>query len=232
MMISILYLQIKYNNILMPKLPLLPDHNPKQSGFDAQRAAEETWEALLSAGVFVEGDFVFASGQHATLKADAEKLYSHTKQLETILGHFALHPCVQNADVLLYVPNGMREFVIRLSERLEKPIVHTIRKFGATTKYAFSFNSPSDQELATSAERPLIAEDVVTTLGSVAALRTLLPYDRTVYSLAILLRGEVNPDYQKGLKDDYLSQKEIPFDKDEFKKLLAIDPRYAINIEK
>jgi cytoskeletal protein CcmA (bactofilin family) len=37
------------------------------TGFNAQKAAEETWEALLGAGVFIEGEFTFASGITATL---------------------------------------------------------------------------------------------------------------------------------------------------------------------
>ena len=96
--------------------------------FNVQKAAEETWQALLSADVFIEGDFTFASGMQATLKADAEQLYHHPKQLAVVLGHFAAFPCVQDADVLLYVPDGWREFTTRLGHELAKPVAHTMRK--------------------------------------------------------------------------------------------------------
>jgi orotate phosphoribosyltransferase len=188
--------------------------------FNYERAADETWEALLSAGVFIEGAFTFASGTHATLKADAERLYSNPKQLGVILGHFATYPCVQDADVLLYVPDGMRQFITTLGRELETPVAHTQRTHNATTKYDFVFSSLEDEHLATSAKRPLIGEDVVTTLGSVAALRKLLPTQSPVHSLAILLRGTVKEEYRSGLDDHYLLTRHIPIDKFEFKRQL------------
>ncbi len=78
-------------------------------------------------------------------------------------------------------------------------------------------NSDTDKELATSAQLPVIGEDVVTTLGSVAAMRALLKPSQNVHSLAMLLRGTVIPKYQTGLVDHYLVKRKIPNDKDEFK---------------
>jgi orotate phosphoribosyltransferase len=194
--------------------------NLEQSDFNTQKVAEDIWEAMLSAEVFTEGKFVFASGLNATLKADFEKIYSHPKQLEVILGHFASFPCVQDADVLLYVPDGMRQFITTLGEILEKSVAATIRRPQATSKYDFVFRTPEDEEMAISAERPMIGEDVVTTLGSVAALRRLLPAEQRVHSLAILLRGTVQEEYREGLVDHYLLTRKIPTDKYEFRRLL------------
>lgn len=192
----------------------------ERAEFDAKKAGEETWEALLSAGVFIEGDFTFASGAHATLKADAERLYSRPKELATIMGHFATHPSIQDADVLLYVPDGMRQFMTLLGNELDKPVAETIRKPGATSKYDFMFASPEDKELAHAAQEAVIGEDIVSTLGSVAGIRKLLKPEQTVSSLAILLRGTVNPAHQEGLTDHYLLVREIPTDKDIFKRSL------------
>lgn len=186
--------------------------NLVEAGFDLKKAAEETWEALLSADVFVEGDFTFASGIHATLKADAEKLYDHPKQLAVILGHFATYPCVQDADALLYVPDGMRHFVTLLGKELDKPVVGARRRPGTTSKYDFVFESDADEEVAYAAKAPVIGEDVVTTLGSVAGMRKLLRPEQPVHSLAILLRGTVNPAYQEDLVDHYLLKRKIPTD--------------------
>jgi hypothetical protein len=190
------------------------------SNFDEHKAAVETWEAMLSAGVFTEGNFIFASGLHATLKADAEKLYEHPRELAVIMGHFAVFPAIQNADVLLYVPDGMKQFMTNLGKELQKPVVDAIRRPGATSKYDFVFKTSEDQELALSAKTPLIGEDIVTTLGSVAALRRLLAPEQPVHSLAMLLRGTVKPEYRTGLVDHYLLIREIPTDKGEFKLLL------------
>jgi hypothetical protein len=192
----------------------------QNSNFDEEKAATETWEAMLRAGVFIEGNFTFASGLHATLKADTEKLYEHPKELAVVMGHFAIFPHVQNADVLLYVPDGMRQFVTQLGKELQKPVVNAIRRSGAVSKYDFIFETPEDQKLARSAETPLIGEDIVTTLGSVAALRRLLPPEQSVHSLAMLLRGSVKPEYRTALEDHYLLTREIPTDKDEFKRRL------------
>lgn len=196
--------------------------NLKLAGYDESRAAGETWDAMLGAGVFVEGDFTFASGLHATLKADAERLYSSPRELAVILGHFAAYPCVQDADVLLYVPDGMRQFVTMLGNEneLDKPVIGAIRKPGAVSKYDFVFASAEDEELAKTAKAPVICEDIVTTLGSVAGMRRLLRPEQTVHSLAMLLRGTVNPDYQEGLVDHYLLRRGIPTDKDEFRRRL------------
>jgi orotate phosphoribosyltransferase len=193
------------------------------AGFNVQKTADETREALLSAGVFIEGNFEFASGIKATLKVDAELLYEKPKQLEIILGHFATFPCVQDADVLLYVPNGMRSFMTMLGEELNKPVAGVIRKPGVTSKYDFVFQSTKDEELALSATSPVIGEDVVTTLGSVAGVRSLLKPEQSVHSLAMLLRGTVDPVYQTGLTDHYLLVRDIPTDKDEFKRQFAKD---------
>lgn len=182
-------------------------------------AAHETWKTLLEAGVFTEGDFVFASGEKATLKVEMDKLYSRTEQLAVILGHFAIHPVIQKAGVLLYVPDGMREFTEKLGERTGKPVVHSVKKPGSK-RYDFDFASKEDEKLALSAQNPVICEDVVTTLGSVAGMRRLLLPEQTVASLAILLRGTVNPEYKAGLDDHYLLTREIPTCKNEFREMM------------
>jgi orotate phosphoribosyltransferase len=181
--------------------------------FNAGRAAEETWEALLSAGAFVEGDFTLASGAKATLKVDAEKLYDHPRHFQTVLGHFAAHPCVQDADTLLYVPEGMREFTIALGKELDKPVAKMRHRPAAKNRYDFVFESLGDYSLAIAAGRPVICEDVVTTLGSVAAVRSLLTRPiQEVHSLAILRRGTVKEEYRAGLSDHYLVERHIPTD--------------------
>ncbi|MBP7767289.1 hypothetical protein KA068_02105, partial [Candidatus Saccharibacteria bacterium] len=188
--------------------------------FCPEIAADETWKALLGAEVFTEGDFVFASGKKATLKVEMDKLYSKPKQLAVILGHFAIHPVVQEADVLLYVPDGMRKFTETLGNELNKTVAHSMKTPDSASRYDFGFASKEDGELALSARNPVICEDVVTTLGSVAGMRRLLPPEQTVASLAILLRGTVNPEYKAGLDDHYLLTREIPTCKNEFREMM------------
>lgn len=193
--------------------------NLAEAGFNQQQSAELMWEALLSAGAFIEGDFsgdkAFASGLSATLKVDAEVLYKHKRQFAIVLGLFASFPCVKEADVLLYVPKGMKKFINTLGRELGKPVAQTERIKGGD-KYDFKFKSLFDQYLAQAAERPLIGEDVVTSLGSVAAIRALLGPDQDVHSISMLLRGIVTPEYQNGLRDHYLMIRQIPLEAEEF----------------
>lgn len=178
------------------------------------------WQALVDANVFIEGNFVFASGLQATLKVEAERLYDHPIQLQTIIDIFISKPYVKNADVLLYVPNGMKQFMEMVGEKLNKPVAHIIKKPNSTERYEFMFASENDKKLAANAGCVLIGEDVVTTLGSVAAVRRLLPKQKEVHSLAILLRGKVDPKFQENLQDHYLLVKEIPTDRSLFRKMI------------
>ncbi len=189
--------------------------------YDIQAVSSGTWDALYTAGCFKKGNFSFASGQTATLKVDAEELYNHKEQLDRVLGYFATFPCISNTDVLLYVPDGMREFTKILGENLDKPVVNIQRRPNYTTKYDFEFASSEDESLALSANRLVICEDVVTTLGSVAAVRTLLPVNEIVHSVAMLRRNSVNPKYQAGLVNHYLIELEVPTDSVEFDNLLT-----------
>jgi orotate phosphoribosyltransferase len=193
-------------------------HNPETAGYDLYNAGQETWQALLDAGAPVEGDFTLASGANATLKFEADKLYDHPKQLRVVLGHFATFPCVKESDALLYVPSGMKDFTHQLGDILGTPVVDADK---TDVRYHFKFRTERDQEVALNAQRPVILEDIVSTLGSVAGMRALLWSDQDVHSLAMLLRGQVNEEFRKGLVDHYLLAREIPKDKEEFKRRLA-----------
>lgn len=193
------------------------------AGFDRQRAREEVWEALLSAGAFIAGDFTFASGRKASLKINAEVLYEKPRQYAVVLGHVATFPCIEEADVLLYVPNGMRQLTTRLGQELDKPVAHSKRVAGSKSRYDFQFASDEDRALALGATRVRILEDVVSTLGSVAGMGRLLePERQEIHSLAYLRRGTVNPVYREGLTDHYLMEREVPLDMNEFKEQLNI----------
>ena len=179
-----------------------------------------SWESMLSSKMFIEGNFNFTSGITATLKADSNELFKHPKETKIILGKFATFPCLLEADVLMYVPEGMKDFTVILGREINKPVVHTKKNLSSGIKYDFEFLSEADHELAESAEKLFICEDVVTTLGSIAGVRQLLRPEQDVHSLAMLLRGEVDTIYQDGLTEHYLFIREIPTEKDEFHRRL------------
>ncbi|HZM63716.1 MAG TPA: hypothetical protein VFB59_01135 [Candidatus Saccharimonadales bacterium] len=174
------------------------------------------WSAIVGADCIVEGSFRFASFKpedpSATVKVDGEMLYKdhNAYHLGTVLGAVANHPCVKAADVLLYVPDGMKKFAQLLGGITRKDIAYIERVPGAADRYSFQFVTEEDEALALSAEFPIICEDVVSTLGSVAGVRALLPPTARVHSIAPLLRGQPQPEYQKGLVDHYLVRRDLP----------------------
>jgi hypothetical protein len=192
--------------------------------FNREKAAEDMWEALRSADAFVQGTHRFAAGQSATLKVEAERLYNHPKQLAIVMGHFAAHPFVKAADVLVYVPKGTKRFITELGKELGKPVAHTIRNPSAPPhdRYNFTYQSLADKELLLAAKNPFVGEDVISTLGSVAGVGKLFRPEQQIHALGMLLRGTVNPMYRLGsdgnqrIFDDYLLERFIPLDKDEF----------------
>ncbi len=184
-----------------------------------EQVAELSWEALLSAGAIKEASyenpFIFASGEKATIKVDAEVLDKSFREREILLGKMAMHPCMDDADVLLYVPDGMRNFTNILGHEMGLLVAQTKRVDGGG-RYDFNFIDHSDKDLALGAKHPRIIEDVVTSLGSVAGIARLLDDRQDIHSLAILQRGAVNPLHQKNLIDHYLIKRFIPNDKAEF----------------
>lgn len=189
--------------------------------YEVESLHAEVWDLLVRANVFIRGEFLFASGVKASLKVDMEKIYSNDDVYQRLLKIFANHEAVRRSDVLLYVPNGMKRFTHDLSKLIAKPVVNLKRANQGTDRYSFDFCSATDKLLAMSSIQPLICEDVVTTLGSVAGVRRLLNNSQQVTSLAILLRGEVEPSYKKGVDDFYLLQRWIPNDADQFTDLFG-----------
>ena len=114
----------------------------------------------------------------------------------------------------------MQDFTVELGLRTNIPVVHTKKNIENSTKYNFDFTTESDRDLAMSANKLLICEDVVTTFGSIDGIGKLLRPDQIIHSLAMLLRGKINAEYQKEIIDHYLFVREIPTDKDEFHRRL------------
>lgn len=189
--------------------------------FDPQRAAIETWDALIDAEAFELGEQKLASGATAGIKINAEKLYDHPKQLETVLGHMASHPCVRGADVLMYVAEGMRRPMQTIADTLGKPIAHTV-KVEHAPRYTFAFASKRDEAIAMEAESLAIGEDVVSTFGSIYGTAKLVA-GKDVRSVAMLLRGAVDPEYGGVVQDHYLAQRYVSPDAAVFLQQLQAD---------
>lgn len=190
-----------------------------QNAIAAERYAAEVapfvWEAQVRAGCFVEGRWNFASlnaESRDTVKFDGEVLYrdGNERHLGTVLSAVAGHPCIKEADVLLYVPDGMRKFVNLLGGWMGVLVSQVERTPKSASRYDFRFPCEADKITAHTAVNPRIVEDVVSTLGSVAGVRRLLLPGQNVHAVSYLLRGSVNPDYESGLSYHTLVRRDIP----------------------
>lgn len=166
--------------------------------------ADLVWRSLGEGGVFVtrEGGkpFTFATGQKATLKLDAERLGAHRKIVDRLLGLYALHPCVVDADVLSFVPNGVADFTAELGSRIGKRVIQLFRPDGAP-RTDIRFVSPEDEALAREASSVCEVEDISRTGFSAHAtakvLRGANP-DLDIHTLSMLQRDAVDPSYEAG----------------------------------
>jgi hypothetical protein len=188
--------------------------------------AELVWQSLVDGQVFItrEGgkSFTFATGQQATLKADAESLSNHPGIIKKLLELYAAHPCVREADVLSFVPNGTADFTEQLGKLTGKPIVHLFRPEGAP-RPDMRFKTPEDQEVVKAAKSICAIEDISRTGFSAhitaKILRAINP-DLEVHTLSMLQRDDVEQQYQEGpdaVVYHTFVRRDIPLEIDTFK---------------
>ena len=173
-------------------------------------ASSQAKQAVLAASVIDRGHFVFAAGNHATVKLEMDHLWEHPPQLATILSLLAKAEGLPPADAILGVPTGGQRLANALGKKLHLPVVQLERVPGGA-KQDFRFVSAADKILAKSARSPRIYEDVVTTLSSVAGVVKLLnPAAQNIHALAIWLGGEVQPEYAHGVTPHFLVEEPMP----------------------
>jgi len=166
-------------------------------------------QAINRAQVLETGHFIFADGDHATLKLEMDHLWEHPAELATVLAALARADGLPPADVILGAPTGGQRLAEAVAELTGLPLARLERVPGGA-KQDFRFVSAADRQLALAARSPRIYEDVVTTLSSVAGVVKLLePRRQAVRSLAVWRRGQVKPAYRAGLADHYLVEQPI-----------------------
>lgn len=172
---------------------------------------EEVMEAVLSAGVLIEGHFVFADGLHSLNKLEFDYLKDKPKQFQLVLE--ALAQCeVPPADVALGVPRGGSRIARAMQVRklITLPFAQLERVPGGGNQ-DFRFRRLRDRDLALSARTVLIYDDAVTSLSSIAHVGKLFDLDRQdVHAVTIWRRGRVKPEYARGITPHFLVEKELP----------------------
>ena len=169
-------------------------------------------QAIEAAGVFQSGHFIFANGGHAQVKLEMDNLWDHPQQLSTILQALAEAQGLPTCDVILGVPTGGQRLAQELVQRgLITAKLARLERVPGGAKQDFRFCSNQDRDLALSATSIRVYEDVVTTLSSIAGVvRLLQPQQQTISSLAIWRRGKVKSQFQAGVTDHYLIERELP----------------------
>ncbi len=166
--------------------------------------ADLVWRSLGEGGVFVtrEGgeSFIFATGQKATLKLDAERMGAHREIIDRLLRLYALHPCVMEAEALSFVPNGVADFTNELGRRIGKQVIRLFRPDGAP-RTDIRITSPEDEALAHEVSSICMVEDISRTgFSAHAAARVLRSANPNldIHTLSMLQRDAVDPSYELG----------------------------------
>lgn len=178
-------------------------------------------DAILDAGVLIDGHFVFAEGRHSLQKLEMDNLWLHDKSLGLVLGEMKKEMKKQNFDIVSGVPTGGMKLAEKLVESKsddEKLII--LKRIPGKGKRDYDLLNPDDRYFLKKAKSILIIEDVVSSLGSVAAvvklLRKFTRVNVEIHSLAIWRREEVNPEYGQEIFQHYLVEEAIPsFDKND-----------------
>jgi hypothetical protein len=183
------------------------------------------WESFSEGGVFVtreEGKpFTFATGQEATIKLDAERLAVHPEIIDRLLGLYALHPCVTEADALSYVPNGMADFADKLGRRIGKQVIKLVRPDGAP-RTDIRYVGPDDEALAREVSSVCAVEDISRTGFSAHATARVLREANPgldVHTLSMMQRDAVDLVYETdpgGVTYHTFVREDIPLSLEEF----------------
>lgn len=189
---------------------------------------ELVWASLGEGEVFITRDggvpFTFATGQQATLKADAERLFAKRAIQERLLGIYGVHPCVVEADALSFVPNGTAGFAKELRHKFQptKPIVRLYRPDGAP-RTDIRYVSPSDRMLAQEMGSVCLVEDISRTGFSAHVTAQILREANPgldIHTLSMLQRDEVEPRYKEGVDAvvyHTFVRQDLPLEVDEFR---------------
>ena len=141
-----------------------------------------------------------------------DHLWDHQRELAVVLRALTQVKGLPAADVILGVPTGGQRIANELSARgfVSAPVVSLERITGGR-RQEFRFCSEDDRKLALSASAPLIYEDVVSTLSSVAGVvRLLRPEYQDIHAVAVWRRGQVKKQYNNGVATHYLVEEVIP----------------------
>jgi hypothetical protein len=176
--------------------------------------------------------FRFAAGALAEVKGDAERLRHNPKEHGLVMGLLAVHPCVEWADAVSGVANGMNEDAEEIGDRTGKPVVRMYRPKGAISRYDIRYVSKEDQSLAREVEKLCFLEDLTSTGSTPWHQGRIIRADNpgvTIHALSEMHRGPINPKYEEGpdgmtFHTLCIPSEPIPLDYDRFVEAFGIEP--------
>lgn len=195
------------------------------------------WKSLGAGDVFTtrEGGqpFIFATGQEATLKADAERLNDHPHIIAELLQLYADHPCIASADILSFVPNGTAAFTDKLGHLMDKRVIRLFRPRGAA-RTDIQFRDGEAKGLTREAQTICLIEDISRTGFSAHAtakvLRSVNP-KLTIHTISLLQRDAVEQQYQEGpdaVVYHTFVRRDLPLTLEEFKQQFPSIPVHMV----
>lgn len=176
-------------------------------------SSNELVRLLDEAKVRQLGHVVLSSYLHSYQKLEFDNVRDHPEALKTVLDKVAEKINAYDSDLLLGVPYGGQWLAEKLitTGRLNLPLAYLERP----QKYLYMIASPEDEKKILKAERPMIFDDVVTTLGQMGRVAELVknhkPDIEEIRGVAVWLRGDEHPDYKNLFNSiDYLIEEKIP----------------------
>lgn len=165
----------------------------------------------LLARTFIAEDTVFASGQRANNKADADRVQEGSPLfLETcyMLGALAVD---MEPDAITYVPTGARRFAVRIAGQFQIPLIEMERSPENPGRTNYRYVDDASRVVAEESERIVVVEDVTSTLASVNGVLEIPGIRPRARGLvAILRRGLASEERPIGIESRWLIEEHMP----------------------
>lgn len=152
-------------------------------------------EAINRTSVWEHGHTILNSGLHSYDKAHMERLAGYTTEFGVVMAGVKNVLRERGARVLVSVPNGAQDLLRPAVHRPEFLPVQATKVEQQRRKFTIRY---TDISVVHNAETITVVDDVLTTGGTPAAMADVLKGinpDAEIHLLAILQRGELNPEY-------------------------------------
>ncbi len=176
-----------------------------------QDALRDMRHQILSTGTWRFGEFVFASGEEANNKLDAEALVEHTSQYVYVLSELGRIARQWEPKALVGVPRGGQRLASDLGLMLNLPVIELEKEDTTPGRKTFRYADERDKHLAATAGPIVALEDVTSEMTSLDGMLQLPELREHVVAVsAIWRRGRVETERELGVPITWLIEEPLP----------------------